>query len=123
LALKITKWFRHSRRIDPIRRSTYGFCQGLWAGDDFFHSQRRDPQTNIGAVDAVPIPDQISGCIPIGERLGDLLSGPGGSRIFGDVEVQHLAAAMFQHAAAKVNPIRSERVIGLTRMFRPDRRA
>ena len=27
-SLKITMWSRHSRRIEPITRSTYAFCQG-----------------------------------------------------------------------------------------------
>jgi hypothetical protein len=27
--VKTTKWFRHSRRIDPISRSAYAFCHGL----------------------------------------------------------------------------------------------
>jgi hypothetical protein len=30
-ALRITKWSRHSLRIEPMRRSAYGFCQGLRA--------------------------------------------------------------------------------------------
>ena len=28
-AFRITKWFRHSLRIDPSSRSAYPFCQGL----------------------------------------------------------------------------------------------
>jgi hypothetical protein len=29
LAFRMTKWFRQSLRIEPIKRSAYGFCQGL----------------------------------------------------------------------------------------------
>ena len=41
--------------------------------EDFFHAHRRDAQTNVAAVDAVPISNEISTPFSIGERLHDLI--------------------------------------------------
>src|SRR6266540_632165 len=69
----------------------------LWGGKDLFHSERRDPQTNVVAIDAVAVSYKIAGCILIDEGLHDLLRRPGGGRMLGNVEVQHLATAMLEH--------------------------
>ena len=41
-------------------------------GQDFRHAQRRNSQTDVVAVNAVPIPDEIRGWVSIGEGLYDL---------------------------------------------------
>lgn len=46
LALRITKCFRHSFRIEPIRRSAYGFCQG----SDALSGLRRVPSASDAAI-------------------------------------------------------------------------
>src|SRR3954449_4490920 len=64
---------------------------------DFFHSQRLNSQSNLSAVNAVPIADEVTGRLSIGERLDDLLRRPGCGRMLGHIEMQHLATTMFQH--------------------------
>lgn len=66
-------------------------------GEYFFHVQGRDPQANFLAVDAIPISYQIPRRIPIGERLDDLLGCPGRGGMLRHVEMQHLAATVFQY--------------------------
>jgi hypothetical protein len=41
--------------------------------EDFLHLQRRDPQTNIVAVDSIPIANDVSWRIPLGKSFDDLL--------------------------------------------------
>jgi hypothetical protein len=53
-----------------------------------------DPMAELGAVDSVAIAQQIYRDGIAGERLDDLLCGPGSGGMFGDVEVEHAAAAM-----------------------------
>src|SRR4029453_10003097 len=66
-------------------------------GQNFFHSQRLDSRSNLAAVNAVPIADKITGSVSIGERLDDLLGGPGCRGMLSDIEMQHLATTMFQY--------------------------
>ena len=54
-------------------------------------------QTNLRTVDAVPITDEIARSVSVSERFDNLLRGPGGGGMFGDVRVQHLTAPMLQH--------------------------
>src|SRR4029453_17182706 len=61
---------------------------GVWilprtsgCGQNFFHSQRLNSRSNLGAVNAVPIADKITGTVSIGERLDNLLRSPGRSRM------------------------------------------
>ena len=63
----------------------------LRRSQDFLHPERRDPHTNFVAVDAVPIANQVSGRLSIGESLNDLLSRPGGGRVVSHVEVRGVA--------------------------------
>jgi hypothetical protein len=37
----ILEWFRHSRRIDPIKRSAHAFCRGLCGSAPVILSARR----------------------------------------------------------------------------------
>jgi hypothetical protein len=60
----------------------------------FSNVQRRDPQTNLVAVDAIPISYQISWRIPIGEGLNDLLGCPGRGGMLSDIEVQYFATTV-----------------------------
>jgi hypothetical protein len=63
----------------------------------FRDAQRLNAQSNIIAVNTVPVADEKTGSLSIGESLDNLLRGPGGRRMLGYVEVQHLATAMFQY--------------------------
>jgi len=65
-------------------------------GQDFRHAQRRDSQTDVVAVNAVPIPDEIWGWVSIGEGLYDLLRGPCRGGMLGDIEMQDFAPTMLQ---------------------------
>ena len=64
--------------------------------EDSLHSQRRDSQTDVMAVNAVPISDEIWGWVSIGEGLYDLLRGPCRSGMLGDIEMQNFATTMLQ---------------------------
>ena len=69
----------------------------------FLDLQGRDPQTNVVAVDAIPIADEKPRCLPFGEGLDDLLGGPGRRGMLGYIEVQHLATTVFQHEEHEQN--------------------
>ena len=70
VSFSTTTWSRHSRRSVPMRRSTYGFCQGdrgavltSWIPMDCDAARERDP------VDCIVIAKEVSrGRLP-GERL------------------------------------------------------
>jgi hypothetical protein len=93
-ALSTIMWSTHSRRIEPIRRSTYGFCPGArWSGDglsDAYHSPAeglacrccRDP-------DAMSVPCRWEG-------LDDLLSRPRRRGMVRDIEMHDAPTAMRQ---------------------------
>jgi len=66
-------------------------------GEYFFAAQRRDPHTDIVAVDAVSISQKIASGIPILESFHNLLRGPGRSGMLGDIEMQHLPPSMLQY--------------------------
>src|SRR4029434_1102625 len=65
--------------------------------EDFLHVQRRNPQSNLVAVDSIPIANDIRRRIPLGKSLDDLLGGPGCRGMLSDIEMQHLATTMFQY--------------------------
>src|SRR5262249_32518985 len=92
------KWFKQSLRIEPIRRSAYGFCRGL-RGAVSTSSMPIDviAQTDVVAVDAIPIANEIPRGIPIGEGLDQLLRRPGCGGMLGHIEMQHLTTTMLQH--------------------------
>ena len=70
---------------------------GAWRRrQNFPHAQRRDSQTDVVAVNAVSISDEIPGWVSIGEGLYDLLRSPGRSGMLGDIEMQNFATTMFQ---------------------------
>jgi len=60
------------------------------------HTQGFDSQLDLSAVPAVPIADEVSGGIANSKRLHDLLRGPIIGRMLGHIEVQQLAAIVFQ---------------------------
>src|SRR4030095_12114998 len=81
----------------PTPLSVWILPRTLRCRQDFFHSQRVNSQTKLIAVNAIPIAEEITGRLSIGERLDDLLRRPGRSRMLGHIEMQHLATTMFQH--------------------------
>jgi hypothetical protein len=81
-----TMWSRHSRRIDPMSRSTWPFCHGERGAVGW----SRIPHGLQSATDDCPvrpvaIPKQMARCLIPGECLGDLVRDPFGSRVRGDV--------------------------------------
>jgi hypothetical protein len=63
----------------------------LWAlrrSQNFLHTH--DLQSDLSAVPAVPIANEISGGIATSKRLYDLLRGPIPGRMLGHIEVQQL---------------------------------
>ena len=69
----------------------------LRCSQNLLHTQRFDSQSDLGAVPAVPVADEISGGIAISKRLYDLLRSPITGRMLGYIEVQQLATIVFQH--------------------------
>jgi hypothetical protein len=56
-----------------------------------------DAADEVVAVRAVPIPHQVLRSGVVGKRLDDLLGGPLGGRVLGDVEVDDLAVVQGEH--------------------------
>ena len=55
--------------------------------EHFFDAQMPDPLGEVGSEDTIPIPQKISRHLLKRERLSQLLSGPLGRRMRGDVEM------------------------------------
>jgi hypothetical protein len=55
-------------------------------------------------INGIPIPDQIMRSFTIGESLDNLLCNPSCGWVFGHVEVEHLAPAVFQHQEYEQDP-------------------
>jgi hypothetical protein len=68
----------------------------LQCSQNFLDTEGFDWQPDLSAVPAVPIANEVSGSIPIGERLYDLLWGPITGRMLGHIEVQQLATIVFE---------------------------
>ena len=65
-----------------------------WRDQDIFYSHSLDPIPEDIAVDAVPVSEQVfRRCLP-GKGLDDLLRGPLGSWIGGDIEIQDSPAVV-----------------------------
>ena len=96
------KWSRHSRRIDPMTRSTKGFCQGACgAMQDLANPHPLDSPRELIAVDRVSITEQELRSRVVRERLDDLLSCPGCRGMVRDVDVDELAAVVAKDDEAK----------------------
>src|SRR5437016_12228311 len=90
-------WSRHSRRIEPITRSAYGFCHGLTGlqitSATPIPATRR---TERVSADAISISEQPPWRRVIRKRLDDLLHGPVRRRMLGDVDVDDASASVGQ---------------------------
>ena len=91
-------WSRHSRRMDPISRSTYGFCHGDRGAEitssipqGFRHGYP------VTTVDRIAVAQKISAPVVPGKSLPDLLHGPFVAGVFGHLKVQYAAPRMRQH--------------------------
>src|SRR5450631_177954 len=63
-------------------------------GKDFVDAEAVDATAELVAVDAVAVPDQVLGRRVFGERLDDLLRGPGRTGRLGDIEVKNAATVV-----------------------------
>ena len=61
-----------------------------------FQSQALDAAHEIGAIDAIPVPKQITRWSSKRKGFDHFLGGPGGGGSLGDVEVKHFAPLMGQ---------------------------
>jgi len=55
-----TLWSKHSRRMEPISRSTYGFCHGERGALHFLHPQAFRHGDPVPAVDRIAVAQKIS---------------------------------------------------------------
>jgi hypothetical protein len=65
-------------------------------GEHLLESHALDPTTEVVAVDAVAIADDVPGRRVPGQGFDDLLGSPGGAGMLGDVEVDHAVTVMNQ---------------------------
>ena len=91
-------WSKHSRRIEPISRSTYGICQGDRAAVStsvicMFGCQCPEGLT----IDSITVPKHVARRRVPRECLHQLLRRPLRSRMFGHVEMHHSSAFMSQN--------------------------
>lgn len=68
-----------------------------WGGEHFLHSEGCNPATESRSIDAVSVPQEIARGLGPGECFDDLLPSPLACRVFGDVEMDHLAPLKAQH--------------------------
>jgi hypothetical protein len=66
--------------------------RGVGCGAHVRDGESRHPPAERGAIDAVPIPEEIAWRRIPGKRLDDLLRRPFRSRMLGDVDMQHAVA-------------------------------
>jgi hypothetical protein len=60
----------------------------------FFNAHVPHPLPKGGGIDVVPITQQIAWCFVSWEGVNDLLGGPRGGGVLGDVDMHHAAAFM-----------------------------
>jgi hypothetical protein len=65
--------------------------------EDFFDAHVLDAAAEEIAVNGVPVTNQETGRRVFGKSLDDLLGGPAGSGVFGDVEVNHHSPVKGEH--------------------------
>jgi len=95
-------WSKHSRRIEPIRRSAKGFCQGGAGGDeDLADAHVRDLASELVTIDRVPVAEQIFRSRLIGKSVDHLTCRPRGDRVGGDVDMDELAAIVAEDEEGK----------------------
>ena len=87
-----------TRRMEPITRSTKGFCQGARGAV----RTSRDPHAldsprELLAVDRVSITEQEPGSRIVRECLDDLPGSPDGRGVVRDVDMEEFAAVVAEH--------------------------
>src|SRR5262245_41966468 len=93
-------WSRHSRRIEPITRSAYGFCQGEpGSGAYLADPPGVHPTPERWSGDAVAVPEEIARRRIFWKGFDDLLCGPRGSGVCGDVQGEDAASVVRQDYA------------------------
>ena len=81
-----------------MSRSAKGFCHGLRGrGQDFLDPHALHALPERVTVDAVAIAEEIGGRGVVREGVHDLLGGPGGGGMLGDVEVDDAPAMVGEH--------------------------
>src|SRR5216683_8409851 len=83
-------WSTHSRRIDPISRSTTPFCQGEAGAVGL---SRIPMARNNAAIDPIPIADEVVRSLVPRKCLRYLTRNPFGRRICCDVGPDEVSAA------------------------------
>ena len=75
--------------MDPISRSTYGFCQGeLCRRNHFLYPHAFRDCDDLFSEDCISIADQIPGRFVPRKRFSNLLRGPRFGRVFHHIKVQ-----------------------------------
>src|SRR3989441_8316285 len=94
---------QHDHMVEELAAdgADHAFDEGILPGrtgrrENLGDEHALHPSPKLAAVDAVAIAEEITRRRVIGERLDDLLRGPGGGGGIGHVEVHDLAAMMQQ---------------------------
>ena len=92
-------WSRHSRLMEQITRSTYARCQGE-RGVDTTSSipMSRTCSREVLAVNRIAIPQQVAWELVKRESVPQLLAGPLGGWVLGNVKVEDATTIMGQDA-------------------------
>ena len=87
---------------DPLGERILPWCVGR--DEHLVNAQAVDAAVKDVAIDRVAIPEQIPWRRLVGERVHDLLGGPGSGRVVGDIDMQEFAAVMAEDDEAKEQP-------------------
>src|SRR5215212_7553829 len=82
--------------MEPITRSTYGFCHGLAGADDFSDAHARHAALERGAKDAITISVEPARCGGVRKGVDHLLCGPLGRGMWRDVQMHDTTAMVAQ---------------------------
>jgi hypothetical protein len=84
---------RRSPLIEPINLSTYGFCHGLRGRHYSLNSHSSESPAELFTEYLISISQEEAWRGFTRKRFDDLLRGPGGGRMLGNIEMRHTSIA------------------------------
>ncbi len=99
---EVVEAFSPAGADDPLGERSLPW--GVGRDENLVNAQAVDAVVKDVAIDRVAIPEQIRWRRLVGERVHDLLGGPGSGRVVGDIDVQEFATVMAEDNEAKEQP-------------------
>jgi hypothetical protein len=90
--------------MEPIGRSTYGFCQGRAGPDTLCNAQACQSSPDDVTVERVAISVHPTGRRVVGKLVDNLLRGPRRGWVIGDVDMHDLPAVLRQQDEDEQDP-------------------